>query len=544
MRMSTRLLSNAATTFLRLGTTFALGVFTTWYLVGAIGVAGFGIIALASSSTGVTRTLELALRQGLVRELASAIASGDPVKIGRSLSAAVRLCRRMLIPVAVITGVLVVVAALGGFNTPSDQPSFKWGLLALILGESVYAAARVLSAPYLQSLFAGQHVGLDNLLVVVGRITYALSAVLVFGWLLPGRSLVTQLAAYALSRASLQLLDVGLGIWLAKQLIPGLELDPEVERQDYLAVRSTVWHASHVEILLNLCPQFLAVLINLFFGLTFNGLWQIVVQLSGYVRMLAEGLLRGIEPLTTHLQRIGRMEAVKDLMARTIRYQLASSLPAAILIGILAHPILYLWVGERLASDPSLAKAQISLASALDLTASMTLVMLALRTLRSAFFGIERTLYGLGEVRSYSWFAKWALLLTVIVSSLLMHLTGNPLGAPWALFIAYAIYSPGVILAAAKKTTALPILDTLRRSLPRPLFSNLLFAAALLPWGLGVERLSLMQLSAIFVGYGLLYTILALVFIAERDEQRRLLEIVESVGSRLWGSASDRRGGR
>lgn len=544
MRMSTRLLSNATTTFLRLGTTFVLGMFTTWYLVGTIGVAGFGVIALATSSTGVTRTLELALRQGLVRELASAIASGEAAKIRQSLSAAAQLCRRMLIPVVVITGGIAVVAALGGFNTPSDQPSFKWGLFALILGEGVYAGARVRSAPYVQSLFAGQHVGVDNLLVVVSRVTYALSAVLVFGWVLPGRDLVTQLAGYAVSRASIQLLDVGLGIWLAKRLIPGLKLDPKVERQDYLAVRSTVWHSSHVEILLNLCPQFLAVLINLFFGLTFNGLWQIVVQLSGYIQMLAEGLLRGIEPLTTHLQRIGRMETVKDLMARTIRYQLAFSLPAAIMIGSLAHPILYLWVGERLARDPYLTEAGISLAAALDLTSSMTLVMLAVRTLRSASFGIERTLYGLGAVRSYSWFAKWALLLTVIVSSLLMYLTGDPLGAPWGLLITYIIYSPGVILTAAKKTTALPVLETLRRSLPRPLFANLLFAAALLPLGLAVERLSPAQLLAIFVGYGLLYTILALVFIAERDEQRRLLEIAGSVGPRLWGSASGRRGGR
>lgn len=542
--MSTRLLSNATTTFLRLGATFTLGIFTTWYLVGAIGVAGFGLLALATSSTGVTRTLELALRQGLVRELASAIASRETPRIQRSLSAAVHLCRRMLIPVFLIIGALAIFTAVGGFNTPSDQPSFKWALLALILGEGIYAGARVLSAPYLQSLFAAQHVGLDNLLMVVGRITYALSAVLVFGWLLPDRDLVTQFSAYALSRSSLQLLDVGLGIWLAKHLVPGLRLASDVDRSEYLAVRNTVWHSTHVEILLNLCPQFLAILINLFFGLTYNGLWQIVVQLSGYVRMLAEGLLRGIEPLTTHLQTVGRMTAVKDLMARTIRYQLTFSLPGAIMIGVLATPILHLWVGDRLAHDPHLSQAEISLTSALDLAATMTLIMLAVRTLRSAFFGIERTLYGLGEIDSYSWFAKWALLLTVVVSSMLMYLTGSPLGAPWGLLIASGIYSPGVILAAAKKTTSLPLLETLRRSLPRPLLSNLLFGAALLPLVHAVERLSLLELVAIFAGYGLLYTLLALFFIAEPDEKRRLREIGRSAGLRLWGLTSDRPRGR
>ena len=69
MRLSTRLLSNAATNYLRMGATFALGLFTTWYVVGAAGVVGFGLISLAVSSSGPSRALERTLRLGLVREL-------------------------------------------------------------------------------------------------------------------------------------------------------------------------------------------------------------------------------------------------------------------------------------------------------------------------------------------------------------------------------------------------------------------------------------------------------------------------------------------
>lgn len=528
VRVSTRLLSNAGSTYLRLGTTFVLGLFTTWYILGAIGVVGFGLIALAASSTGPSHALERAFRFGLVRELAAAIASGDAGAIRRSVDAAFRLCLQVTGPLAGLV-LLLAAAAWGGlFNTPNGQPELKLAFAILVLAEGVHAAARLLSAPYLQSLFAAQHVALDNLLMVVSRATYALSAVAVFGWILPDASLDVQLSGFAVSRATLQLGDVALGIWLAKRRLPALRLERSANHaREYHAVRSTVWHSSQVAILMNINPQFLAVLINLFFGLPYNAIWQIALQFSGFARMFSEGLLRGIGPLATHLQEGGRRRAAVDLMVRSIRFQLGIALPTAILLGTWAGPLLELWVGRRLAANPDLPAAGIPVPEALSVATAMATILLAFQTLRAGFFGVENVLYGLGKVHSYAWFSKWTTLIAVGSAAVLMAWFRDPLAAPFALLLAYAFYSPGVLLAAARRETGLPVAHTLRRSLPRPLAVNAVFLALMASTRLLLGRLTLAKFAGVLIGASTAYGALALIFILEADERRRLVQVVQ-----------------
>ena len=526
MRLSTRLLSNAVSTYLRLGTTFVLGLFTTWYVLGQAGVVGFGLIALATSSAALSTALDRALRFGLVRELAAAAASAEPGTIRRSLASAYRLCRQVAVPVS---GFVLLVAALawfGLFNTPVNQPELEWALALLILGEGIHALARLLAAPYIQLLFAAQQVAVDNLLIVIGRVTYAASAVLIFGWLLPDADLAVQLTGLAATRCTLQLIDLALGIWFAKRSFPGLRLEREAfDEDEYRSIRSTIWHSSQVVVLLNANYMFLAVLINLFFGLTYNGLWQIVVQFAGFARMIGEGLLRGIAPLTTHLQEGGRPRAVVELMTRSVRYQFAIALPTALLLGIWVGPLLTLWVGDRLAGDRHLAAAGFAAGEAVALASVMAVILIIARTLRTGFFGIESVLYGIGKVRSYSWAAKWALLISIGLATAAMAWLGDPLAAPVSALISQTLFSPVVVLLAARREGGLDIGATLWRTLPRPLIGNLVFLALLLPARLAVDRLSLVSLAALLVGAAVAYTLLALLVIATRDERRRLRQL-------------------
>ncbi len=538
MRLSTRLASNAATTYLRLGATLALGLFTTWYTIGAVGVIGFGVIALAGSSASPSRALGLALRFGLVRELAAALSGGDEAAIRRSVASAFRLCLQAALPVS---GLILAVAAMawaGFFNTPGDEPGLELALAVLIVCEGFHAVARLLSAPHLQSLFASQRVALDNLLMVVERATYALSAVVVFGWLLPDADLAIRLMAYGVSRATLQLADVALGVWLAKRQIPGLALDRTAfDEAEYRAIRGTVWQWLQVAMTINISPQFLAVVINLFFGLTYNGIWQIVVQFAGFARMLAEGLLRGIAPLATHLQEGGRLAAAIDLMRRSIRYQLAVTLPAVILLGLWARPLLELWVGDRLAADPHLAAAGLAPGAALGLAATMVWILLATQTVRAAFMGVERVLFGLGKVGSFAWFSKWAAAIAVGCGAALMAWLGDPVAAPIALLAAYLCYSPGAVLAAARRETGLAVGDTLRRSVARPLAAALVLFAMLAPVRLSLERLTVARFAVLLGGIALVYGLLALFWIAEADERDRLRQFLRQGWRWMLGRA-------
>lgn len=525
MRLSTRLLSNASTTYLRLGATFLLGLFSTWYILGEAGIAGFGLIALATSSTGPSHAIERALRFGLVRELAVAVASGEPFLIRRSLSSAFRLCLQASVPLTAFVLLLAALARAGLFNTSNDQVDLDVALAILILGEGAHAVARLLSAPYLQSIFAAQRVGLDNLLMVVARSTYALSAVAVFGWLLPDADLEVQLGAFALSRATLQLADVPLGIWLAKRLVKDLRLDfLAFDHAEYRSIRNTVWHSAQVSLLLNINPQLMAILINLFFGLTYNTIWQVVVQLSGFAWMFAEGLLRGIGPLTAHLESRGRMRAAVELMTRSIRYQFTFVLYPTLLLGFHAGPLLALWVGGRLRDDPHLAASGVNVTEALELGASLAVISLAAQALRAGFFGVERSLYGMGKVHSYAWSCKWATLVSVGVATALMALSRQPVSAPISILMSNALFS-GAVLLAARREAGLSIVSALRRSVPRPLITSLVFFAFLAPTRLLFDRLTLVSLSGLLLGSSLLYGLLVLLLALEPDERDRIVHV-------------------
>jgi hypothetical protein len=530
VRLSTRLLSNAATNYLRMGATFALGLFTTWYVVGAAGVVGFGLISLAVSSSGPSRALERTLRLGLVRELSAALATGDAAAIRRSIASAFRLCSQAILPLAVVVAALAVVAWAGLFNVPGGRGPLTLALAALILAEGLNAAARLLAAPLLQCLFASQQVALDNLLMVLGRLTHALSALVVFGWLLPDAALPVQLAGFAVSRVTLQLADVAAGVLLARRRIPAVELDRALfDREEYGRMRQTVWSFSQVTVLLNILPRFMAILINLFFGIAYNAIWEITVQFAGYAWVASEGLLRGIAPLTAHLQEGGRGRVALGLMARSIRYHLVVVLPAALLLGLYSKPLLQLWVGGRLAADANLESAGLSVQAALGLAAAMATVLLAGHTVRAGLFGVERILYGMGEVRSYAWFSKWAALGSVATAAAAMAVFGEPMAAPLAILAALCGHSLGAVLGAAHRRMGLPIGHTLRRSLPRPLIANLLFLAVLLasrPW---FAELTPPRLGVLLLGAGIVYGAIALLVTPEPDERPRLAELARQL---------------
>lgn len=530
MRLSTRLLSNAATNYLRMGATFGLGLFTTWYVVGAAGIVGFGLISLAVSSSGPSRALERTLRLGLVRELSTALASGDAANIRRSIASAFRLCSQAILPLALVVVTMATVAWAGVFNVPGGRGALTLALTALILAEGIHAVVRLLAAPLLQSLFASQQVALDNLLMVLARLTHALSALLVFGWLLPDAALPTQLIGFAVSRVTLQLADAGIGVLLARRRIPAVRLDRSMfDQSEYLKMRATVWNFSQVTVLLNIMPRFMAILINLFFGIAYNAIWEITVQFAGYAWVASEGLLRGIAPLTAYLREAGRSQVALGLMTRSIRYHLAVSLPAALLLGLYAKPMLTLWVGRRLAADPTLSAAGIGVAEALALAAAMAMVLLVAHTIRGGLFGVERILYGMGEVRSYAWLSKWAALAAIASAAAAMALFHEPIAAPIAMLGGLAIHSIVGVLGGARRRVGLEIGRSLLRSLPRPLISNLVFAGILLAARPFFAELTALRLAGLVLGSGLVYGLLTLLLTLEPDERPRLLEMARQL---------------
>lgn len=518
---------NATTTYIGLALSFTLGLFFTWYVVGRVGMIGLGTIGLVSATFGLASSVELSIRQSLIRELAAAIATREAERIRKSLTAAFALCLPMAGVAFLIALSLAGLAYIGFFNTEEDVPRLELALVVMLLGEGVHVAVRLLLSPYTQSLYAAQRVALDNALQLLLRIMHAGSAVLVFGWWLPDAPLATQLMGYALSRATIQMADIFLGFFLAKVLIRDLRLSwRDFDWDELKATASTVWHTGQVTLLMNLNVQAVTIVINLFFGLTYNGIWQVVVQLGGGLRLLAEGLMRGLEPLAAHLQHEGRQGAMTDLMIRSIRYQLLVTLPLVAGVSIFMVPILNLWVAGRMAQDDNLAEAGFSVPEAIHLIALIAYLYLLAMVVRTSVRGVERSLYGLGYVRSYAWFAKYAFLINVAAACLIMWLMDSPLGAPLSLIIVYLLYYPGVIMRAAHRCVDMPILASWRRSAIRPVLAAAIIAALLMLVRSALESLTLFTLVGLMAVAGVAYALIAFAVGLERDERTRLLQIL------------------
>ena len=517
MRISQRLAINAVTSYLRLGTTFLIGVFLTWYVVGQVGLVGLGMIALSTSTFGFSAAIEQAIRQSLVREIAQAITSGDQAAIGRTLTSAVVYCSIAAGAILLLYLALAGVAMTGFFRTEGLDRA----LALMFLAEAGVTGVRMLAAPYTQSIFAAQRVALDNGLMIAQRLAGAAAAVVAFHFVFADESLAARLVGFAGLRVVFAGVELGIEVLIARSLLSGLRFSlRSFDRAEFRSIAGTVWHAGQFSLLGGVHVHMMAVIINLLFGMTFNGVWQVVTQVGGHARMVADGVLRGIDPLATSMAASGRRAAIVDLMARGLRYQLLAVLPfAAVYIAFLL-PIVGLWVGGRLEADPAGDEAALAPAEALRLIALLGAINIAAEVVRVSTRGIERMLFGTGEVRSYSWFAKYAAAAALTLSITLMWATDSIVWAPIVLLVVNFAYSVIVIPLAARRRAGLELLPMLKAALPRAVTVMGLTLLAVLPLRRQLEDMSLGGLALLGVVAAVAFGLASFLIGLESGERR------------------------
>ncbi len=527
MRISTRLLVNAVSTYSRLGVNFAIGVFLTWYVIGHVGLVGFGAVALATGSFGLTTVLFNAIRSSMVRELAAAIASGEPSRVRRTVTSALAFSSIAAVVVLAIFAVVCGLALLDVFHTPDDLPDMRYVLAALFASSGIVTALNVWMAPFTMAIVASQRVELENMAVMFRRALGPVAAILAFDVLRPDGTLSEKLLALALVSGGLGVVEVCVKCMLARLVVPHLHLRPgEFDRAEFRSVASTVWNASQFTIATGLNMHLMMLLINLMFGLAFNGMWQIVIQVGGHARMVAQGLLAGIDPMTTHLHERGEHEAIAYLLARVMRYQLCVILPFVAFYMIFMTPILDLWVGDRLAGDVHLMQAGLTVDAALRLIAIMASITLIGEVAWAAVGGVERMLFGMGQVRSYAWFAKWSLLITLGASAALMWWLRTPIAAAVVVATMNIIYFEVLILRQALRHMGMRLRDVLGRALPRPVILTVLLSGPLIAARMFIDELTLSGLAILCGATGAGFLLLAIPIGLDRAERTRLGEIL------------------
>ncbi len=529
-RLSTRLVVNAVSTYARLAANLLIGIFFAWYVIGHAGLGGFGIIALAGGGLGIAFALETAIDQSLVREIAGALAGADRARLRRVLASGLAFCAIVAAGIFAVFAAIAGAALAGFFNTPDDQPELARALAALFLAEGALGAANHLLMPYTRAIFAARRVAIDNAVLLGRRLTSPVAAVLAFGLIGSGADLATQLTLYALLHATLGLAGIVVAVLLARHLVPGLRLvRGSYDRGAFRAIAGAVGQTVQFTMFTNLTPHLLSLVINLLFGVIYNGMWQIVIQVGGHVRIVALGVLRGVDAMATHLGEEGRSRQVVNLMIQGTRYQLAIALPFATAYAIMLVPILGLWIGGRLAADPRLAAAGITVEGALAMIAFMGVVNMVAELARASTRGIERMLYGLGHVRSYAPFAKWAGAIVLVTAAIAMVFAGSPRPAPIPLAVVCLLYFDVLVPRAAARRVGLPIGAAVRGALPRAAAVAAAVAAIVIPLRVAWPVLTIPKAAVAAVIIGTAHLALVWFVVLDRKERDRLVEMLRFV---------------
>jgi hypothetical protein len=488
------------------------------------------MIAFAAGSFGISMAIDRTMAMILNREMAASLATGDVGRIRSTFVSAMVLSAGASALLIAASSAMALLVLSGVFKTDAGRPELNAALAALFFCEGLHTGFRILVAPYRQSLFASQRIATENSLVLLSRIMRVISVVAVFSFILPGGPLDQQICWYAGVNVIAMSVDTVCAIFIARKLIHGLQLSPSAfRRAEFRQLAKTGWHVGQMMILMDFNAFFMSILINLFFGVAYNGLWQIAVLLGGYATLVGEGILRGIDALAANLKEKGNLGGINLLLTTSIRYQLAAALPWIAMNLIFMKPILWVWIGNRLQMDESLVEAGLTVNAAIDLVAIMATIQIMASLCRTFSRGIERVLYGMGLVHTYAWFAKYAVVSTLALAALMFWRTGSPVWAPVPIVLMNFLYYEVVILLAARREVGFRISFSIKKSLPGPVLAAALFCLPLLAMRSMIGDLTLSKMAFVLAVSGAVYAPLAVGLVLQADERSKILQLVRKM---------------
>lgn len=518
-----RLIILASASWVRLALTFATGFIITPILLRALGTDLFGLLMLVSLTITASDPVMAIINKACNRELTGALSSGDGARTRRVFTNAVALSALAACVTAVLPIALAALAPLV-FNY---EPRHDLRVRAAILTEGSIVVVVVLTAPWSNLVLASQRMVAENASRVVSRLL-DLGAVLL-AVALPFDAFL----AFALLRAGLQIaLYVARSAWIAR-LVHDARFDPAL--RDNAMIRSMAgtgawafgdfvgrfgfYDADHL-------------LLNIFRGPVYNGVYQVVNQIRGYTRLVGVSMLAGVEAIAADLHERGRIETLRRVLISSTAHSFAIVGVSCICAGAFFGPLLDCWLGKILRADPELARVM-TYDDARRFAWLFLLIGLPGLLFGESHTGASSILYGMGRIRAYAPVVLAGAVVRIIVVIVLLRQGASPLVLAGVtsvgLLLIYAGYFP-VLLA---RTVELPWGVFVWRTYGRPLLS--LAPVAALAWWMSVALApwSILKIAACCAALGALYAPFAFLFVLDGHERGRALGLLRSLPGRL-----------
>jgi len=424
------LILNTISSYLRMAGTLAVGVLLTRWQVSLMTPEGYGVFVILMSNVGLINIIQVTTRSSLIRELSDAHHSGDAELMADRFSAAT--AASVLLAAVVTAAALLLTPVMMRFLVvpPEFERQVFWSWITL----GVTAGLVVLTAPHTTLLGAIERIALTNVQMFAERALALVGAVFVF--LLPwGKA--NPLLAYILAESAIIVVTRALFGWWGHVLCPTARFSlARVRTEDVLGMLRSGRHVVMLEISTNFYERVNQLVINLMLGPIFNSIFAIATLLMGYAKQIATGLCYGVEPLAARFSRqkdaadtVPQMEResalesalegepsaeerlaersdrsgaqpvggdsgeLGGLILTMTRVQAGIVLPVIALMAATGHPLVTLWLEDRVEKDYPGANA---------LIANLLIVFV----LGNPFFiimqGTLRILLGAGRVATYA----------------------------------------------------------------------------------------------------------------------------------------------
>lgn len=381
-RGTIRLASNYA----RLFAYVLFGVLFVPIFISGIGVDAFGILGLLGASIGIAEMCQAIVRQSMIRELGVAYHTTDPKVFPEAYNTAIVLCAGLaLLVVLLYGGVFLLLPVL---HIPDEMlRATQWMLLA----KGVLSVLHVLLAPQFNMYKIAERMVEHNVWLTLNRGTDLLAAILLFvilGIRDPAQGLM--LFGFLSAGTSAAVLIAAVAIMLRSEKLvfaPSL-----VSRASVRKLLGTAGWNSAVVVATNLHIRLDQIIMNAFFGTVGNAFFSLGVRLTAYVWHIAGAATDGLDAVSARISsNPDRPRGVADMLRHSTRLQAAVTLPAVLVVIVLAEPLMVLWVG-RAVEDP------VVLAKGIMIAQILVIGMMA-KGISDCW---TRLLYGSGHIAAYA----------------------------------------------------------------------------------------------------------------------------------------------
>lgn len=492
----------------RLAASLVLGLALVRLLLGALGNDAYGLIALLGSSIGLSAFLRDVVRRSMIRELSSAHHSGGEAGFRSTYNAALLLAMAIGIVTVLLFGVLLLVLPL--LQIPDAMlPAARW----FVAAKAFELFCVITLTPPVNMFVVTERMVEYNFWLVAERASAVIAAALIA--FTPGpASISTGIVLYGALSAGLVVLTLLCGsIRIAaadRRLVPAPRLATREAMRPLLRIGG--WYAA-VLVAMNMHLRVGALIMNLAFGLFGNLIFGLAMTLASYMRMIATGMTTGLDAVTGRLSVSRGDQAVRQLVHHATRLHGLVTFPSAVILMVLAEPLLHLWVGARV-QDPT---------TSLPPTAMLVRILALGVAVRSISDGWITILYGAGHIARYAPAVILGGIASPLLAVVLLTVLPDPVrytAVAWAFSVIILVVHGVVVPWIAAGALGVGVVQ-LVGALWRPLVASAAATPILLAASWRIQTWTLVNLAAAVGAFGAAYAILVFVFVADRRERER-----------------------